>query len=83
MSQESTELPLGTLFNSINYYSNDDLIKFLDTLSTQQAMYIINQAINQSYEKGTYSLQESEFLSKSLRMINDAIFYKNEQNKSE
>lgn len=67
--QEETK-PIGQLFESINYYNEEDLIKFIDNISEQQSFYIITQALEMGLRRGLYSLQEAEILSKSLRNIN-------------
>jgi len=84
MSQSTNnQLPIGTLFNTINYYSTEDLVKFLESMSTQQAMYVLNQAITSSYEKGIYTMQEVEVLSKSLRLINNFVYLNNKETPTE
>lgn len=62
--------PIGTLFESVNYYSDEDLIKFIDTIKEPQAFYIINQALNMAFRRGLFTMQETEILSKSLRILN-------------
>jgi hypothetical protein len=38
-------------------------------MTTEQAFYVLTQAIQMAYSKNIYSLQESEILSKSLRLL--------------
>jgi hypothetical protein len=61
--------PMGHLFESISFYNSTDVIKFLDSMTTEQAFYVLTQAIQMAYSKNIYSLQESEILSKSLRLL--------------
>jgi|688.fasta_scaffold1915295_2 hypothetical protein len=67
--QEETK-PIGQLFESINYYNQEDLIKFIENINAEQSFYIITQALEMGLRRGLYSLQEAEILSKSLRNIN-------------
>ena len=61
--------PLGQLFVSINYYNEDDLIKFIEDLTKEQSLYVLTQALEVSLRRGLFSLQEAEIISKSLRII--------------
>lgn len=61
--------PIGTLFNSINYYSDSDLESFSTAMTKEQAIYCINQAIKAAYNRGAFSLEESEVISKALRQL--------------
>jgi hypothetical protein len=61
--------PLGQLFESINYYNEDDLIKFIEDLTKEQSLYVLTQALEVSLRRGLFSLQEAEIISKSLRII--------------
>jgi hypothetical protein len=61
--------PLGQLFESINYYNEEDLIKFIEDLTKEQSLYVLTQALEVSLRRGLFSLQEAEIISKSLRII--------------
>lgn len=62
--------PIGVLFDSINYYKIEDLNKFIDELTPEQSIYVITQAASYGFKRGIFNLQESEVLSKSLRVFN-------------
>jgi hypothetical protein len=68
MSEEKQ--PLGFLFESIAYYNPSDIDKFIDSLSFEQSHYIITKSLEMAFNKNIFSLQESEILSKSLRLLN-------------
>jgi hypothetical protein len=68
-SENNLEIPIGTLFDSINYYKNGDLEKFLSELNHEQALYCLIQACQSAYKRNAYSLLESELLSKAIRKI--------------
>jgi hypothetical protein len=61
--------PIGTLFNTINYYSDSDLETFSTSMTKEQAFYCINHAIKAAHNRGAFSLEESEVISKALRQI--------------
>jgi len=59
----------GTLFNSIEYRSSDGLNDFISNLTDEQAKLCLIEAVKYSFLRGIYSLEESEVLSKSLRIL--------------
>ena len=65
----SEKEPVGSLFGSINYYSLEDLDKFISDMNDEQALYCMIQAVHMGFHKQIYSMQEIEVLSKCLRKI--------------
>lgn len=63
--------PIGSLFNSINYYSNNDLESFSNGMTKEHAFYCLEQAIKSAYIRGAFSLEESEVISKALRCLSN------------
>ena len=61
--------PIGNLFDVINYSSYENLDKFIVNMSEEQALYCIIEAVKCSYRRGVFSIEESEAISKSLRII--------------
>ena len=59
------------LFDSINYNSNEQLNLFLDNLTREQAIYCLVEACKSAYNRGSYKLDESEALSRALRVIRE------------
>jgi hypothetical protein len=59
----------GKLFDSMIYNSQDTLNNFIDNLSKEQANQIIIEAVKSAHSRGVFSLQESELVSKSLRLL--------------
>ena len=67
---------------NIDYIHGDDLTtnnyslilqevnKFIDELTPEQSIYVITQAASYGFKRGIFNLQESEVLSKSLRVFN-------------
>lgn len=66
----SEKQPIGLLFDNIAYYSPSDINKLCDDMTVEQAYYMVINAINYSYKNGVFNLQESEVISKSLRIMN-------------
>ena len=60
----------GILFDSIEYKSSEGLESFIDEMTNEQARICIVEAIKFAYSKGCFNLQESEVISKSLRVFN-------------
>jgi hypothetical protein len=67
MEQENTQN--GTLFNSIVYKSSNEVDELIENLTSEQAFYMIIEAIQYSHKLGIFSLQEGELVSKSLRIL--------------
>lgn len=61
----------GVLFDTINYNSNEQLNSFLDNLTKEQAIYCLVEACKSAYNRGSFKLDESEALSRALRVIGE------------
>jgi hypothetical protein len=61
--------PIGNLFDVINYSSYENLDKFIVNMNEEQALYCIIEAVKCSYRRGVFNIEESEAISKSLRII--------------
>lgn len=59
----------GQLFNVIPLLSENHLDTLLETLDKEHAIYFLVQAVKYAHNQGTYSLGESEILSKSIRVL--------------
>ena len=62
--------PIGHLFESIALYDPSSVSIFIDKMTPEQAFYVVTQAIHMAYSKNIFSMQETEVLSKSLRVLN-------------
>jgi predicted PolB exonuclease-like 3'-5' exonuclease len=60
---------IGNLFESLHYTSQEQLNMFLDNMTEDQAIYCIKESLNYCFVKGMFDLQESEAVSKSLRVL--------------
>jgi hypothetical protein len=69
---EEKKQPIGELFETISYFSPTDISNLIDGLSEEQSVYMIRLAINMCYQKNLFTLEESEIISKSLRVLNSS-----------
>lgn len=69
MENNEQKDPVGSLFDTINYYSVEDLEKFISNINKDQALYCLIQAVQSAYRRQTYTLAESEVVSKCLRLL--------------
>jgi hypothetical protein len=67
--QNQQPQPMGTLFEIINYYSNEDLNKFVDQMTQEQALYCVIHATRSGHRRGVYGMEESEVISKAIRVL--------------
>lgn len=68
--------PLGYLFNSIVFYSENDLNNLIDNISLEQSIHIISKAVDVAHQSNIYTLQEAELLSKSMRILTHSLLEK-------
>jgi hypothetical protein len=66
MEQENSG---GLLFDSIAFKSLKDVDSLIENLTLDQSIYMVSQALQYSYKSGIFSLEESEVISKSLRIL--------------
>ena len=59
----------GTLFNTIPLYSEEHLEMILDSMSESEAKYFAVQALTHSFKTGSFTLGESEVVSKVVRIL--------------
>ena len=59
----------GVIFGDINLVSEEHLQAILDTLNRDTAQYFIIKSVLIAYQKGVYTLGESEIISKSIRLL--------------
>ncbi len=61
--------PIGSLFGTIHYVSINDLDNFISNLTQEQSLYCLIEAVKLAHLKGIYTIEESECLSKSIRVF--------------
>jgi hypothetical protein len=57
------------LFDFLQCNSNDELNKLINSIEKEQSLFYITQAVKSAYKRGCFSLEESEIISKSLRVL--------------
>ena len=67
---KKTQEIIGSLFDTIHYTSNEQLNLFIDGMNEEQAMYCLKQALIACHVRGSFTMEESEAVSKSLRILN-------------
>ena len=61
--------PKGALFETITYYNEEQLNLFLSNMTQEQAIYCLTEAVKVAYRRGSFKLEESEAISKCLRVL--------------
>lgn len=61
--------PLGKLFNSIEIKDEEHLELILKTMNSDNAIFIMTQALKHAYHSGVFNMGEVEVLSKCIRTI--------------
>ena len=66
---EQQKQPIAFLFEDVALYKPEDIDNLIDTLTEEQAKFMLIRAVQMAYKNGLYSLTESEIVSKSLRTL--------------
>ena len=61
--------PKGSLFESIHYFNDEQLNLFFQNMNKQQAIYCLIEASKAGYRRGAFKIEESEAISKALRVL--------------
>lgn len=69
-------------FNRFNLKSEKEVNDLINNLTKEQSLYFLIESVRFSYEKGCYSLYESELISKSIRLLHTPREVKNDENNS-
>jgi hypothetical protein len=67
MEQENTNY--GNLFGTIDLLSEEHLEVILTTMDGDHAIYYLIEAIKSAHSKGTFTIGETEVISKSIRTL--------------
>jgi hypothetical protein len=70
---ENEKTPINLLFGSIAVYKPEDVDLLLEHITFEQSFFYVMQAIQFAHHSNLFSLQESELISKSLRVLNKGI----------
>lgn len=69
--EEKTDKVWGNLFGTVDLYSEEHLELILSTMTKDQSVFFMVEAIKHAYRKGVYTIGESEVISKSIRTISN------------
>ncbi len=70
---ENEKTPINLLFGSIAVYKTSDVDSIIEHMTFEQSLFYVIQAIQYAHNSNLFSLQESELISKSLRILNKGI----------
>jgi hypothetical protein len=70
---EQEKQPVGLLFGSIGYNKPEDVDSLIDNLDIAQSFYMITQSLHYVHESRLLTLQETELVSKSLRLLHKLV----------
>lgn len=70
---EQEKQPVGLLFGSIGYNKPEDVDNLIDNLDMSQSFYFITQSLHYVHESRLFTLQETELVSKSLRLLHKMV----------
>jgi hypothetical protein len=60
---------LGEIFNSITYTSSEDLNNLIDHMTQEQLKLFTNLALTSAFQRGSFTIVETEIVSKILRNL--------------
>ena len=66
---EQQKQPILFLFEDVAIYKPEDIDNLIDSLTEEQAKFMLIKSVQMAYKNGLYSLTESEIVSKSLRIM--------------
>jgi len=66
---ENENKQFGLLFDSINLISEEHLEIILSTMDREHAIYYLVEAVKSAHKRGTFTIGESEVISKSIRTL--------------
>jgi hypothetical protein len=61
----------GQLFKVIPLYSEEHLEMIIQSMDAKEALYLAVQALTYSHKQGTFTLGESEIVSKVVRILSN------------
>jgi hypothetical protein len=58
------------ILNLIHYNTNDELNELLNNMTEEHSILIMKQSLLIAHKRGAFSLEESEIISRCLRILN-------------
>jgi L-arabinose isomerase len=63
--------PIGELFNTIQYVSDEDVNNLIENLNDIQSLYFIKLSLDTAIKNNIFNILEIEIISKSLRKLKE------------
>jgi hypothetical protein len=70
---EQERQPMGLLFDSVGYNKPEDVDKLIDEMTIEQSFYLLTQSLHYVHHTRLFTLQETEVVSKALRVLHKKI----------
>jgi len=67
---DNEKQPINFLLGSIAVYRPEDIDLLIENMNFEQSFFYIMQAIQYGHNSNLFTLQESELISKALRILN-------------
>jgi hypothetical protein len=75
---EQERQPMGLLFDSVGYNKPEDVDKLIDEMTIEQSFYLLTQSLHYVHNTRLFTMQETEVVSKALRVLHKKISSNNE-----
>jgi len=75
---EQERQPLGLLFDSVGYNKPEDIDMLIDEMTFEQSFYLLTQSLHYVHQTRLFTMQETEVVSKALRVLHKKISSNNE-----
>ena len=66
---ENTNTNFGNLFGTIDLLNEEHLEAILSTMNQEHAVYYLIESVKAAYNRGAYTIGETEVISKAIRSI--------------
>jgi hypothetical protein len=70
---DNEKQPINFLLGSIAVYRPEDIDLLIENMNFEQSFFYVIQSINHAHNSNLFTLQESELISKALRILNKGI----------
>ena len=70
---EQERQPMGLLFDSVGYNKPEDVDILIDEMTIEQSFYLLTQSLHYVHNTRLFTMQETEVVSKALRVLHKKI----------
>jgi hypothetical protein len=75
---EQERQPMGLLFDSVGYNKPEDIDTLIDEMTIEQSFYLLTQSLHYVHNTRLFTMQETEVVSKALRVLHKKMSTNNE-----